>query len=160
MSASRPRNAGRLAYRESLRAPEPIVRLQADIDGGLLAVSAKGVLWRFHPDTIAWARLGDGIDRDTPLASGHGRIAARGALGGLWVWEGGRATLSHGVRLAPHAGSWILPFGIIGVAQTAGSAHLVRLEPDNAGGWTETARSVRPVLPDARPFQTDLEVRA
>ena len=140
-----------------LRAPEPIERLQADTAGGLLAVSAKGVLWRLDPGTVAWARLSDGIDPDTPLASGHGRIAARGALGGLWVWEGGRATLSRGVRLAPHAGLLILPLGIIGVVQTAGSAHAVRLEPDSAGGWTETARSVGPVLPDARPLQADLE---
>ena len=150
--------AGDAVFESSpLRAPEPIVRMQADIDGGLLAVSAKGVLWRLDPETIAWARLGNGIDGDTPLASGHGRIAARGALGDLWVWEGGRATLSRGVRLAPHAGLLVLPLGIIGVAQIAGSAHAVRLEPDNAGGWTETARSVGPVLPDARPFQTDLE---
>ena len=73
------------------------------------------------------------------------------------MWEGGRATLSRGVRLAPHAGLLILPLGIIGVAQAADSAHAVRLEPDSAGGWTETARSVGPVLPDARPLQADLE---
>ena len=140
-----------------LHAPEPMVRLQADRSGGLLAVSAMGVLWRLDPGTAAWARLGDGIDPDTPLASGHGRIAARGARGGLWVWEAGRATLSRSARLAPHAGLLILPLGIVGIAQVAGGAHAVRLEPDNAGGWTETARSVEPVLPDARPLQVDLE---
>ena len=35
-----------------LRAPEPIERLQADTAGGLLAVSAKGVLWRLDPGTV------------------------------------------------------------------------------------------------------------
>ena len=34
-------------------------------------------------------RLADGLDPLTPRASGHGRIAARHADGGLWVWQGG-----------------------------------------------------------------------
>jgi len=142
---------------QPLAAPEPIVGMQADKAGGLLAASVAGVLWRLDPATTEWRRVGDGIDPHTPLASGHGRIAARDALGGLRVWEAGRATILRGAQLAPHSGLLILPLGIIGVVEGPTGARVARFEPTSHGGWTETARSIDPVLPDARPLQVDLD---
>lgn len=36
-------------------------------------------------------------------------------------------------------------------------AFAVRLEPGRGSGWTEAARALDPVLPDARPLQVDLD---
>lgn len=137
----------------SLRAPQRMVRLQVDGDGGLLAVSSSGELWRLASD--AWRRLGQGLDPASPLAVGHGRVVGRSREGGLWVLEGGRVSQHARAALAPHAGLLVLALGVIAVAAgREGRHHLVRLEP-GAGGWSETARGKAAVLPDARPVQFD-----
>ncbi len=114
-------------------------------------------------------RLAEGLDAQTPVASGHGRMAARAADGGLWVWEGaergGRVHSAPGATLAVHAGLLNLPLAVLGVVTTgkADGGHtshrLARFEPDNAGHWREVARSQATVLPDARPLQVDLDGR-
>ena len=106
-----------------------------------------------------------------PVATGHGRIAARTADGGLWVWEdtgGGRAHAappSPAASLSVHAGLLVLPLAVLAVV--SGGARpadpfghrLARFEPDPAGRWREVARSRNAVLPDARPVQVDLDGR-
>jgi hypothetical protein len=140
----------------SLGAPEPLVQLRAAADDELLAVSRAGRLWQF--DRRGWRQRGEGLDPRAPVASEHGRIAGRGAGGGVWVLEGGRAIQSSTPRLLPFAGLHVLPLGIVAVAEGAGGrAHAVRLEPSSGGAWRETARSVETVLPDARPQQIDLD---
>jgi hypothetical protein len=140
----------------SLDAPEPIARLHTATAEGLLAVSRAGRLWQ--REGRAWRVRGEGLDPRAPIASAHGRMAGRAAGGGLWVLEGGRTTQVAAPRLLPFAGLYILPFGVIAVAEGAdGRAHAVRLEPASAGAWRETARSAEAVLPDARPQQLDLE---
>lgn len=136
-----------------LRAPHPMARLHIDADGTLLAVSARGELWRLAADS--WQRIGDGLDPASPLAHGHGRLAGRGRDGGLWLLESGKVTQHAGPALAPNAGLLVLAFAVIAVvAAPQGRHHVVRLEP-GASGWTETARSKAAVLPDARPVQFD-----
>lgn len=136
-----------------LRAPAPMARLHADADGGLLAVSSSGELWRLERG--AWQGLGRGLDAASPLATGHGRVAGRSVEGGLWVLESGRATQHSQPALAPQAGLLVLALAVIGVAAGPRARHhVVRLEP-GPRGWTETARSDEPVLPDARLVQFD-----
>ena len=142
---------------QSLRAPEPMAQMRADDASGLLLVSVAGVLWQWAAATSAWTRLADAIDAATPVAVGHGRIAARLAHGGLWVQEAGRAKLSREVRLASHAGMLNLPLGIIGVVDAGGRAYAARFEIDGSGQWVETARSTEVVMPDARPVQIDFD---
>jgi hypothetical protein len=114
-------------------------------------------------------RIGDGIDPNTPIATGHGRIAARRADGGLWVWEGGggpgRAAIAPSAGLSVHAGLLVLPLAVLAVV-SAGTRpadplghRLARFEPGTAGRWQEVARSTDPVLPDARPVQVDVDGR-
>jgi len=112
----------------SLQAPERMVRLHADGDGALLAVSANGALWRVASG--AWQRLGDGLDPASPVAAGFDRVVGRSGEGGLWVLESGR--VSHAARpaLAPRAGFLVLALGVIAVtAEREGRHHVVRLEP-------------------------------
>jgi hypothetical protein len=126
---------------------------------GLLGTDRDGGLWALEPAQGASRRLAEGLHPSTPLASGHGRIAARLADGRLWVWEAGAGTAQQSVdgRLAPHAGLCILPQAVISVA--AADQRLVRFEPDGAGRWRPVARSQEAILPDARPFQVDLDGR-
>ena len=136
----------------TLEAPVPMAQLQV-VEGDLVGVSRAGELWRLDRD---WRRLGTGLDPEAPIAAGFGRIAGRGRDGGLWVFESGRSLASRRPALAPAGGMLLLAFGIIAVAAgTAGSHHLVRLDPDGAGGWSEAARGADEVLPDARPVQFD-----
>jgi len=137
----------------SLQAPERMVRLHADGDGALLAVSANGALWRVASG--AWQRLGDRLDPASPVAAGFDRVVGRSGEGGLWVLESGR--VSHAARpaLAPRAGFLVLALGVIAVtAEREGRHHVVRLEPGGSG-WSESARSKATVLPDARPVRFD-----
>lgn len=137
----------------SLRAPQPMVKLHADADGALLAMSSAGELWRFSSG--AWQRLGQGLDPSSPVATGHARVVGRGLDGGLWVLESGRVSQHARPALSPHAGLLVLALAVIAVAPgRAGRHHAVRLEPGTRG-WTETARSETAVLPDARPAQFD-----
>jgi len=148
---------------------EPMRQLHAGGPSGLFGTGVSGGLWALSPTGQAARRLADGLDAATPLASGHGRIAARMAGGGLWVWEDGRIDRSPSAGLAVHAGLLILPLAVVAVVVTGdrGSARpadppshrLVRFEPDNAGRWREVARSQDAVLPDARPLQVDLDGR-
>lgn len=141
----------------SIPSPEEIRQLQAGGPSGLLAVGASGALWALSPGGAPAVRLAAGLDPFTPLASGHGRIAARHADGGLWLWEGGQVHRGLRNTLAPRAGLLVLALAVIGVG--AGHHHLLRLEPDARTVWTVVARSTEPVLPDARPLQVDLEAR-
>ena len=141
----------------SLPATEPLRQIRAGGPSGLLAVGASGALWALSASGAAAIKLGDGLDPLTPLATGHGRIAARHADGGLWVLEGGRVQRGPRDVLAPQAGLLVLPLAVIGVA--AGSHRVLRLEPDASQAWTAVARSTEAVLPDARPLQADLDGR-
>jgi hypothetical protein len=86
---------------------------------------------------------------------GHGRIVARHADGGLWVWQDGQVQRGPPGALAQLAGLLVLPLAVIGVA--AGSHQVLRLEPAAGPTWAVVARSSQAVLPDARPLQADLE---
>ena len=154
-SALGARGARAAAAPVSLAAPERIAQLHVGGSGELLAVSIAGQLWHFEGGT--WRQRGAGLDPRAPLASGHGRIVGRAAAGGLWLLEAGRATQAAAPILRPHAGLYVLPLGVIAVAEgTGGRAYAVRLEPASSGAWHETARSRESVLPDARPRQVDL----
>ena len=120
-------------------------------------MGASGALWALSASGAEATRLADGLDPLTPLAVGHGRIAARHADGGLWVWQGGKVERGPRDMLAPQAGLLVLPLAVIGVA--AGSHQVLRLEPAAGQTWAVVARSDQAVLPDARPLQADLDAR-
>ena len=153
----------------AVAAPEPMRQLHAGGPSGLLGTGVSGSLWALSLTGQAPQRLADGLDPATPLATGHGRIAARMASGGLWVWEDDRVRTAPSAGLALHAGLLILPLAVVGVVSvTAGqtesprrtdppSYRIARFEPDGAGRWREVARSQDAVLPDARPLQVDLD---
>ena len=136
---------------------EPLRQLCPGGPSGLLGIGASGALWALPLTSGAPRRLALGSDADTPLATGHGRIAARAADGALWVWNGEREQRSAAALLAPHAGLLSLPLAVIGIADNKGAAQVVRLEADSSNRWLEVARSAEPVLPDARPIQVDLD---
>lgn len=136
-----------------LVAPVPSAQLHVDRLGRLLVVSRTGDL--LEAGASGWKKLGAGLDPAAPIASGHGRVVGRGAAGGLWVLESGRAREFGGPGLAPHAGLLVLAFGIIAIVADGSGAHrVVRLEPAG-NAWVESARFAEPVLPDARPLQFD-----
>ncbi len=136
---------------------EPVAQIAAGGPTGVLAVSARGTLHALLLDGGRAQQLADGIDPDTPLAIGHGRIAARRQDGALWVLQAGGAGVSKLRALAPAAGLLVLPLAVIGV-ETEGARHrVVRLEPSGASTWTRVALSVVDVLPDARPLQADID---
>lgn len=153
-------------------ADEPMRQLRAGGPSGLLGTGASGSLWALSLKGQAPRRIADGLDTNTPIATGHGRIAARMTDGGLWVWEetggGDRARTvppSRSANLSAHAGLLIQPLAVLAVV-TAGarpadplSHRLARFEPDPDGRWREVARSTDAVLPDARPVQVDLDGR-
>jgi hypothetical protein len=147
-------------------------QLHAGGPSGLLGTGASGSLWALSLKGQAPRRIADGIDPATTVATGHGRIAARLADGGLWVWEetraDGRARTSSPSRpanLSLHAGLLILPLAVLAVVTTSARPvdplghRLARFEPDPDGRWREVARSTDAVLPDARPVQVDLDGR-
>jgi hypothetical protein len=155
LSAAAPAQAAWAA--RSISAAEPLWQVRAGGPSGLLAVGASGALWALSASGAAATRLADGLDPLTPLASGHGRIAARHADGGLWVWQGGSVQRGARDALAPQAGLLVLPLAVVGVA--AGSHRVLRFEPDASQAWAVVARSAEAVLPDARPLQVDLDAR-
>ncbi len=149
-------------------------QLHAGGPTGLLGTGASGSLWALSLAGAAPGRIAEGLDAGTPIATGHGRIAARMAGGGLWVWDtagaGGGPRTAPSAGLAAHAGLLILPRAVlavvtvltvvnIGAPDAAASHRLARFEPDPAGPWSEVARSQAAVLPDARPVQVDLDGR-
>ena len=162
-------DAPRWAVR-AVPAAEPMRQLHAGGPSGLLGTGVSGGLWALSLEGQAPRRIADGIDPATPVATGHGRIAARTADGGLWVWEesGPDSRMrtvppSRSANLSVHAGLLILPLAVLAVV-TAGARpadplghHLARFEADPAGRWREVARSTDAVLPDARPVQVDLD---
>ena len=155
VSAAAPAHAAWAA--RSIPAAEPLRQIRAGGPSGLLAVGASGALWALSASGATATRLADGLDPLTPLASGHGRIAARHADGGLWVWQGGAVQRGSRETLAPQAGLLVLPLAVVGVA--AGSHRVLRFEPDASQSWAVVARSAEVVLPDARPLQADLDAR-
>ncbi len=147
-------------------------QLHAGGPSGLLGTGPSGTLWALSLNGQAPRRLADRIDPATPIATGHGRIAARTADGGLWVWEetgggGGARTSppSRSANLSAHAGLLILPLAVLAVVTASARPadplghRLARFEPDPDGRWREVARSTDAVLPDARPVQVDLHGR-
>jgi hypothetical protein len=124
---------------------------------GLLAVSAEGMLLALSTQGAPARRLADGIDPQTPIATGHGRIAARRADGALWVLDQGRVGASAEQRLARHAGILVLPLAVIVVESDGGRHRAARYEPAQEGAWRSVARSQIDLLPDARPLQADLD---
>ncbi|MBT9598201.1 MAG: hypothetical protein IV094_19625 [Vitreoscilla sp.] len=147
-------------------------QLHAGGPSGLLGTGASGSLWALSLKGQAPRRIANGIDAATHIATGHGRIAARAADGGLWVWEesgeGGRASTSppsRSANLSVHAGLLILPLAVLAVVTASPRPadplghRLARFEPDPDGRWREVARSTDAVLPDARPVQVDLDAR-
>lgn len=153
-------------------AGEPMRQLHAGGPSGLLGTGASGSLWALSLKGQAPRRIANGIDAATHIATGHGRIAARAADGGLWVWEesgeGGRASTSppsRSANLSVHAGLLILPLAVLAVVTASPRPadplghRLARFEPDPDGRWREVARSTDAVLPDARPVQVDLDAR-
>jgi len=142
-----------------IAAGEPLRQIHAAGPSGLLAVGVSGALWALSLDGGAPRRMADGLDPGAPLASGHGRIAARSRDGRLWVWERGVSRVGSRGDLATHAGLLILPLAVIGVVIDGPVHRVVRLEPDAGLAWREVARSADAVLPDARPLQADLDGR-
>jgi len=147
----------RPAAAQALGAPEPVAQIAAGGPTGLLAVGAGGALLALALDGGGATRLADAIDPDTPLAVGHGRVAARRQDGALWVLQAGGAGVSAARALAPAAGLLVLPLAVVGVQADGARHRVVRLEPSGAAAWAPVARSAVAVLPDARPVQADLD---
>lgn len=145
--------------------PEALNRIQAGGPTGLLGVGPTGQLWALSTSGKAAQRLAGGLDPFTRIATGHGRLAARGADGGLWVWEDGRASMLASASLAADAGLLVLPQAVVAVVHDASAdppgarQHLVRFEPGPGPTWRATARSTEALLPDARPVLVDLDDR-
>lgn len=142
-----------------LRMPEAVVQIVAGGPTALLGVGASGTLYALEPGHGPHRQLGTGIDPVTPLAVGHGRIAARRADGALWVYEAGRGGVTGERTLAPHAGLLVLPLAVIGIVADLAEGtrfHVARFERRGAGAWGHVSRSGIEVLPDARPVQADL----
>ncbi|MDP3824758.1 MAG: hypothetical protein Q8R33_25070 [Burkholderiales bacterium] len=148
-----------MAFR-SVATPEPMARIAAGTHtgagAGLLGVSTAGALFAWSPIDGSARRLAGDLDAASPLAIGHGRIAARRRDGALWVLEGGRPFVSNEGLLAPAAGLPVLPLAVIAVEAGAKAHRVARLEPSGSGSWATVARSDVTVMPDARPLQADL----
>jgi hypothetical protein len=142
---------------QTLATPVPMAQIAAGGPLGLLGLGLNGDLFALPSGGGSARRLGGELDPRTPLAVGHGRIAARRSDGALWVLEGGRAAVSVERSLAPAAGLLVLAAAVIAVATEAAVQHLVRLEATGSGAWRIVARSAMAVLPDARPLQADLD---
>lgn len=143
---------------QALTAPGPLAQIAAGGPTGLLGMSANGALFVLPLQQGGVAlRLAEELDAGTPVAAGHGRIAARRRDGALWVLEGERVAVSAERNLAPAAGLLILPLAVIAVAMDAKGHRAVRLEPSVSATWSVVARSDMAVLPDARPLQADLD---
>lgn len=145
---------------------EPMRRVHAGGPSGLLGIGAGGSLWALSLAGQTPRRLARELDPASRIATGHGRIAARTARGGLWVWEDGSASTLAEANLAVHAGLLVLPLALVAIVNggpggAAGAPHRVaRFEPQRAAApWREVARSRDAVLPDARPVQVDLDGR-
>lgn len=137
--------------------PGPMAQVAAGGPTGLLGVGIDGGLFALPLARGAAQRMADNIDAGTPLASGHGRIAARRRDGALWVLEAGRAGISVERTLAPAAGLLVLPLAVIAIAREGLRHQAIRLEPAGSGAWRSVAQSVANALPDARPLQADLD---
>lgn len=142
-------------------AGEPLLQIRPGGPGQLLGVGVGGGLWSMPLDGRPPRRLATGLDPQSLLSAAHGRIVARHADGGLWVWKGGQANHVPQVRLAAAAGLLNLPGAVIGVAGDGppDARRLLRIEPAGKRGWAVVARSAGAVLPDARPLLADLDDR-
>lgn len=140
-------------------------RIHAGGPTGLLGIGAGGNLWALSLAGQAPRRLASELDPASRIATGHGRIAARTARGGLWVWEDGRAGMLASAQLALHAGLLVLPLAVVAVViegsgeGVAARHRVARFEPEQGSKWREVSRSQEAVLPDARPVQVDLDGR-
>ena len=157
------RAAGPLAQAVSaIETPAPLARVHVDGQGDLLGVTAGGAVWQHRGER--WRPLGEGLDPETPLASGQGRSVGRALDGGLWRLEqDGRSHTERSVRLAAHAGLLIQRTGVIALVQGRDGGEpvqAVRLAPDAAGRWHEAARGSDSLLPDATPVVFDPTGRA
>lgn len=149
-----------IAFR-SVATPEPMAQIAAGTHtgagAGLLGVSTAGALFAWSPIDGPARRLAGDLDAASPLAIGHGRIAARRRDGALWVLEGGRPSVSNEGLLAPAAGLLMLPLAVIAIEAGAEVHRVARLEPSGSRSWATVARSEVTVMPDARPLQADLD---
>ncbi len=140
-------------------------RVHAGGPTGLLGIGAGGGLWALSLAGQAPRRLASELDPASRIATGHGRIAARTARGGLWVWENGRASTLASAQLALHAGLLVLPLAVLAVANEGSGngvgarQRVARFESEQGSKWREVSRSQEAVLPDARPVQVDLDGR-
>ncbi len=142
---------------QAVATPEPMAQIAAGEAMSLLGVSANGALFEWSLTDGAARRLGGDLDATTPLAVGHGRIAAQRVDGALWVLEGARTAVSVQRTLAAAAGLLVLPLAVIAIATDAKVHRVVRLEPSGSGSWSAVAQSEIEVMPDARPLQVDLD---
>lgn len=140
-----------------LYAPEPVVQVAAGGPSGALAIGAQGTLFALDLSGGRVKHLAKGIDPETPLAVGYGRIAARRNDGALWVLDANGSGASNAQALAPGAGLLVLPQAVVGVEAEGARHRIVRLEPSGPGNWARVARSTVDVLPDARPLLADLD---
>jgi hypothetical protein len=149
-----------LAFRP-IATPEPMAQIAAggppESTTGLLGMSVNGALFAWPAASGFARRLAGDLDPVTPLAVGHGRIAARRRDGALWVLEGGRTAGSVERTLALSAGLLVLPLAIVAIATGADGHRVIRLEPSGSGVWSAVAQSDVTVMPDARPLQADLD---
>lgn len=152
---------GRTLHELALPARTPMAQVQPGGPTGLLGLARDGGLWALSLAGTAPRPLARGLDPATPVASGHGRVAARTREGALWVREGtqGPGSLAPRPGLAPHAGLLVLRLAVLGVGAGEDGHRLLRFERTATGAWQVVARSAEPVLPDARPLQADLDGR-
>ncbi len=150
--------------------PEPIAQIVRGGPTGLLAIGKSGTLYAAPKELHSTAAqiLGKGLDHGAPIATGHGRIAARTMAGALWVLENGKESISQETSIAPHGGFCILPFGIIAIVRRsdklvdAGRFVAARFEPlvsasQASPRWRAIAQSAVEVTPDAQPIQVALD---
>jgi hypothetical protein len=136
-------------------------RIDPDAQSGWWARDRATRLWRVAANAQV-TRVASGIDPTGPLAIGHGRLAARGQDGRLWVLDPlrpGTAPQRSDVELARHGGVCMLALAVIGVVEHEGATVLARFEADERGQWRVVARSAEAVLPDAVPVVVDLDGR-
>jgi hypothetical protein len=133
----------------------PLQQIRSGENESLLVVGKDGELWSYEGVSAA-RKVSDGIDPASPVAAGHGRIAARSIDGGLFIEVGGRSKASTVADLAPNAGLLNLPFAVIGVVMEQRQYRVVRFEP-TTDRWSVSDRSDEAVMPDTRPVLAALE---
>ena len=136
----------------------PLLQLNAAEGSALLGIDARGTLRSWAANGAGAQKIADGLDPATPIAIGHGRVAARTADGGLWVRDAGSASTTPTASLAINAGLLILPLAVIAIVVEGDSHRVARFE-STGGRWSRTDLSKDVVMPDARPIQVPLDAK-